>query len=414
MSSYRMGAQQRFSTRKDDESTTKIPGVVERTPQMTMSVRSGRILAVSTLVVALAACGSSGSGSKDSSAKAPASSQENIAGVAGAQAAIAPYMGKPTAFPGGTPLGKKLPAGTSFVFLQCGAPLCAIFSQLLKPAVQAIGGKLTVINAGFTAASSQAAASSALALKPAAVLVTGVDPALYGGGLKKLSDAGTKVISLSISKDIKPFGITFNYAGVNTVKENGWIMADWVIAKKIKNPNVVFYGVPGLDFSPFMQSAFKAELTKNCPSCKLRTTDIDLATLGTTSPQKIVTDLQAHPDTNIAVFAAAEAAQGLPAAMKAADVSITTIGCAPEPNFLQDISNGEMTAGLAVDLPVTAWTAVDAAARLILEEPLTAGEKDGLAPQQILEKADMTFDPSRGWSGYPDFAKRFVKLWTPS
>ena len=34
-----------------------------------------------------------------------------------------------------------------------------------------------------------------------------------------------------------------------------------------------------------------------------------------------------------------------------------------------------------------------------------------MPPLRVLEQADMTFDPSHGWSGYPDFAKRFATLW---
>ena len=57
------------------------------------------------------------------------------------------------------------------------------------------------------------------------------------------------------------------------------------------------------------------------------------------------------------------------------------------------------------------WAQVDALARLSAGQPLTAGEKLGLPPIQILTKSDITFDPTKGWVAYPDFPQRFAKLW---
>ena len=130
------------------------------------------------------------------------------------------------------PLSKKLPAGTTFAFLQCGAQACAVAGKNLADAVKAIGGTLKVINAGSTAATAQAATSSALALKPAVVVATGIEPSLYGGGLKTLSDAGIKVVTYTVAGDTKPFGITFNYLGSPTFELAGRLMADWVITNK--------------------------------------------------------------------------------------------------------------------------------------------------------------------------------------
>jgi len=381
-----------------------------RRDQLSPARRSGALASVGAIVVAamLAACSSSG-GSAAPGGSGASANNASVNTVA-AQQAIAPLVGKPSAFPVDQPLGKKLPSGQTIAFLQCGTTVCGLFAQLLAPAVKAIGAGFSAVNSGTTAASSQAAVSSVLALKPAAVLVAGSDPAQFGGGLKQLSDAGIKVVSISVSKDTAPFGITANYIGATTAKTGGSLMADWAITKK-GSTNVVFYGVPAIDYSDTMQAAFKDEMAKNCPSCQVRTVPIDITTLGTTSPQTIVTDLQSHPDSAVAVFASSEMARGLPAALDAAGVKVTTVGYAPTPVNLQDIKDGKLTAGLAVDFPLSAWTAVDVAARLIIGEPLTTGEQAGEVPRQILEQKDITFDPSRGWTGYPDFPQRFAKLW---
>ena len=47
----------------------------------------------------------------------------------------------------------------------------------------------------------------------------------------------------------------------------------------------------------------------------------------------------------------------------------------------------------------------------IAGQKLTGPEAEGSGVVQFLTKKDITFDPAKGWSGYPDFAERFAKLW---
>ena len=58
-----------------------------------------------------------------------------------------------------------------------------------------------------------------------------------------------------------------------------------------------------------------------------------------------------------------------------------------------------------------AWTQVDQAAREITGQKVTGAEAEGLGVIQFLKPEDITFDPSKGWVGYPEFAERFAKLW---
>lgn len=359
---------------------------------------------IAVTVASLAACSST-------APAASSSSSAKSANVAAAKAVIAPFTGAPSKFPVTEPLATALPAGKSFAFLQCSSPVCAQVSKAFQAAVAKIGGKVVVVNAGATAQTAQVAASSVISLKPDAVILSGSDPALYGGALKTLSDAGTRVVSIQVNKDVKPFGIDFNYLGTDLSTQNGKLLADWVIAKKGASANAVLYGLPALDLSAHVQAAFSAEMAKNCTSCTVRNVPIDVATIGTTAPSTIVTDLQAHPDTNVAVFVSFQVATGLPAALKAAGISITTVGFAPTAGILQNIKDGTLTAGLAIDFPVSVWTAVDAAARLIEGSKPASGEVSGEVPEQFLEQKDITFDPTLGWSGYPDYAQRFGTLW---
>lgn len=364
--------------------------------------------AAAAVALTMTACGS---GSGSSSASSGSSGSAQGANVDAAKAAIAPYTGHPSPFPVTEALSKPLPAGKKFAYLQCGAQACAVAAKALGPAVQAIGGTLSVADAGSTASTAQAAISTVLAMKPDVVLATGINPSLYGGGLQKLSDAGAKVVTVSIATDTKPFGIDFNYLGAATFQRAGRLLADWVVVNKGARAHVAFYGVPEITFSPVMQQAFEQELKTNCPSCTFRAVPVGIATLGTTAPRTIVTDLQAHSDTNTAVFSTGNLTAGLPAGLKAAGLSLTTLTYSPQAGNLQDIKNGGLTAGLASDYRVSLWTPVDAAARLLEGNQPTASEQAGEGVFEFLGQKDITFDPTNGWSGYPDYSQRSAKLW---
>ena len=375
-------------------------------------------------VVSAAACSSStssappsGSGSSSGSSTpsdAGSSGAAQAANLAAAQAALAPYIGHSSAFPVTEPLTAKLPAGKKFVYLQCSTPICAEVGDLLQGAVKGIGGTMTVVNAGATATTAQAAAASALALKPDAVILGAISPSLFGSGLKTLANAGVKLVSLQVDQNVAPFGITFNYLGTNLSLRNGQLLADWVIANEGAHANAVLYTLPALDISAPVQQAFQAEMAKDCPTCTVRIVPIDVATIGTTAPSTVVTDLQAHPNTNVAVFVSLSAAAGLPAALKAASISVKTVGFGPTAGNLQDIKDGNLTAALDIDFPVSTWTAVDAAARLIEGGKPTASEQAGDVPEEFLSQKNITFNPNLGWSAYPDFAQRFAALWHTS
>ena len=377
----------------------------QRSTARTMLVMSAAV----AVAVSLAACGSGSSAGSASDLSEAASS----ANVDAARAAIAPFIGHPSAFPVTETLAKPLPAGKKFAFLQCSTPFCALAGKGLQAAVTALGGTFTSVYAGSTAQSSQTAAASLLASKPDAVFVS-VDPALYGGELRKLSAAGVKVISISITKDVKPNGVTFNYIGENEIAEDGRLLADWVVVNKGADADVVFYSLPSFDFSSPLQKAFSKELAKNCPTCRVRTLPIDVGTLGTTAAETVVADLEAHPASNVAVFASLQIAAGLPDEIKAAGLDVKTVGRGPTPANLQDIKTGGLSAGLAIDAAVPVWTAVDAAARLLTGDQPTASETAGVLDKQFLTQKDITFDTTNGWVGYPDFAGRFAKLWNPA
>lgn len=349
--------------------------------------------------IAFAGCGGDGEDS--------ATAASSGADVAAAKAAVAEYSGKPTAFPVDTPL-KAQPEGKTFAYLQCSTPACALFAQFMEPTQELLGYELKVVKAGPSATEVQTAMNSIIALKPDGVLLPGVDPNQFLNQMEQLQQAKVPISAVGIVDPAK-YGLEVDFINNDTDALAGKLMADWAAAHG--GGEVVFYGVPELSFTPIMQKGFDAEMAAVCPSCEVRHVDIPVGEIGKTAPTRVVSDLQSHPNTKVAVFSAAEAGTGLPAALKAAQLKVKLVGFGPPPAIFGYIKQGQWDAALGVDGFTMIWAQVDALARMVAGEAPTAGQKEGLPPIQFLTQEDITFDPTQGWQAYPDFAERFAKLW---
>ena len=308
-------------------------------------------LAVSA--VALAGCGGDDGGS--------ASSGGSAADVAAAKATIAEYTGQPTAFPVDTPLKSK-PTGKTFAYLQCSTPACALFADLMKPTQELLGYQLKIVKAGPSATEVQNAMNSIVALKPDGVLLPGSDPNQFLQQLKQLQAARIP-ISANAVVDPAKYGLEADFINNESNELAGKLMADWAVTQG--GGEVVFYGVPELSFSPIVRAGFDRELAAACPSCKARHVDIPIGEIGKSAPSRVVSDLQAHPNTKLAVFATAEAGTGLPAALKAAQLQVKLIGFGPPPAILGYIKQGQWDAAVGVDGFTMIWAQVDALARMV-------------------------------------------------
>jgi ribose transport system substrate-binding protein len=374
--------------------------------------RTAPLIACLALAFGVAACGSSSSSSSSSSASSGGSTTANSSSstnAAAATAAIQPYIGHASAFPIKQPL-KSVKKGATIAFMDCGTSICALFWQLLQPAAKLMGVKLTHYEAGSSATSVTQAYDSAVAAKPDAVIATATDVDLWKNQLKQLQAKHIPVVTTGIL-GTKPFGITAAQAAENASTLEGKLSADYTAAKFSSDKSIVVYEVPELSFTPLVTHAYLTELKTMCPSCTTRVVDIPIAAMGSTAPATIVSDLQAHPGTQLAFFSIDELESGLPAALATAGIKIQTLGVSPGPVELQYLKEGKETAVLGVDLPVLGWTLLDQAMRQIVHQPLAGLEAQGITDLQFLTPQDITFDPSKGWTGYPTFGQMFAKLW---
>jgi ribose transport system substrate-binding protein len=370
--------------------------------------RTSCITAAVAVTALVTACSSpAGSGASPGQGVSPTGSSKQMAA---AIAITEKYTAHPGTFPVSTSLPGPLPKGTTFGWLQCGDVVCAQLTGLFSAAVQAIGGRLITVQAGASTEDVQNAFSSLLAQKPSAILLPSIEPDTASAQIQQARAAGIPTVSSGIM-DPQSAGISGGTFGQQQAALAGTLLADWVVAKSDRS-SVVFYTTNELDFLAPEEAAFRAELHRACSGCQERTVDIPLADYGSTAPQLVVSDLESHPSTTLAVFGAGAAASGVPAALKVASISVPFIGFSLTPENLQDIKVGTMAAGLALDDPVLAWTMVDEVARLILKAPLSSLENQEIVPVQWLTAGNLHGNLSTDWTGYPDYAARFTQLWS--
>ena len=388
-----------------------------------MRDRKTLVLALSAalaLALALAACGggsSSTSGGTTSESTGTAtgegSTTEDVSSGAAskeAKALLAPYIGHPSPFPVTEKL-KEVPKGATIAYMDCGTPVCALFWQLIGPAAQTMGVTIEHVKAGAAANTVSAAFDSVVAKKPDAVISVGIDIELWQKQLKELDEMGIPVVTSGSTEAEQYEGITGVQAADSQAKVWSELLAAYIADEMSEEANVAFYYVPELPFERIMSEEFPQDLEAMCPGCTSHASPIQLTTIGNTAPNTIVSDLQANPETTIAVFAGDEIETGLPAALQSAGIEVETLGNIPTPTNLQYVKEGKETATLGYDVPVWSWMMLDMAAKGIVGQELTGPEGEGLVDLQFLTQKDIKFDPTKGWTGYPDFAERFAKLW---
>src|ERR1700709_883068 len=165
--------------------------------------------------------------------------------MAEAKEILAPFIGKPSAFPVTEKL-KEVPTGAEIDYVDCGTPICALFWEILQPAAQTMGVKLERIKAGSAANTVTSAFDTVIAKEPAAVIVGSITMELWSKQLKELQEKEIPVVTTGIS-DTEEFEIEAPQASNSNSELDGILMAAYVIAEMAgEQSNVVFYETPEL------------------------------------------------------------------------------------------------------------------------------------------------------------------------
>lgn len=333
------------------------------------------------------------------------------ADVAAAEAFIADYVGQPSEFPTDERLTSRPAPGTKVVFVDAGTRIGELQWTLVQPGAKQLGIDLVRVEAGVDATSVSTAFDTVVSMKPDGVLIAAVNPLLYARQLEELREQGVTVVATAANDGAK-YGFDAVTFGDPDVQVAGELLGAWTIARSEgKADEIALYTVPELSFSDLEIESAQAKIAELCPECETRIVEIPVSQLGSTASQTVVSDIQAHPGTDFAVFATDEIGIGLPSALSVAGLELKTVGAGASPANLEQIKAGQEDAALGTDLNIQMWSLVDQFAREYAGQALSGAQARGEIVKQFLTKEDLTFDPSLGWTGYPDVAERFADLW---
>lgn len=330
----------------------------------------------------------------------------------GARAFLEPFYGPPDEFPETESLTERPDPSTEVVFMKSATTVADAQDESLQAAAEAMGIQYRSIELGGTAESINAALDSVVEMEPDGVLNVSTDPTFFTGQLETLREAGTVVVSGGIVNGDE-FGFETVMANAGDVVETGKIMAAHALLEGEGSiTNLAYYKTPELQFTSEMERGVREQVEALCETCTLRVVNIPITEVGSTAPDKIVSDLQANPDTDAALASFNEIFLGLPSALEVAGIDVFTMAQAPVASSYEAIENGQQNATVAWDVDLMMWPMMDQLARELTGQELTDFQKEELLVKQVITEDSLPDDFNEGWHAFPDTRERYQELWT--
>ena len=365
----------------------------------------------------LAACGGSDSAEPAATSAGGATTAAASAGggIDAAKANVAKFS-KPDGTIGVTkPLTKK-PDKKVFAWLECDVPTCAAYiTPGIKEATTALGWDLKIIPMKST--DPGPAVQSAIDAGANYIASTGLATAQYTAQLAAAKAKGIAVLSCFGTDDPSDAsGLLMQCGDESFVQKTGPLMADWAIADSNGKANVLLVTIRDFPVLVVEEDAYKAQLTKNCPTCKVDTLNVTLEDLiGGKVPAAVASQLQANKDINYVFNTFGDLPGGVTAALKTGglDKQAKVYGQDFSKLGMDEVIAGTMGAWSANPKAYSGWLMVDAAARLSLGMKLDEERAAAALPTVIVNDAAFAKEilATNGDWNPPGMAAAFKKLW---
>lgn len=365
-------------------------------------------------VVGLAACGGSSQTTPPQSSGAP--------GVTQASQIVQKLLTRPTdlglASAGVT---GTIPAGKRIAYMQCGVSSCVPPGDYLTEAAAKLGWTLQRIDDGLTPEAVKAgwdqAVREANAGQLDAVIGVGFANVLFKSELAALAAKGVPVINQSVTEPSGNGEIVVN--GAQRVNLVGKYMADFVIADSGGSANTVLVITSAFPIQVGVETGFKAEYQRLCPSCGLDRLEAPVESIGTTLSTNVVGYLRSHPKVTYVAYGLDNAVEGLPAALQSAGLAgkVKIVGEAPSGATMHYIAAGAQAATIGFPWPEVAWRSILVLAHIFSGDAITspavsAAADDTNWPWWILTKQNATPETLSGY--FPlvqNYQQQFLSLW---
>lgn len=366
------------------------------------------LIAVAALISTVAACGSD----KDTETKAAGGDSAGADVVAAAEKAAEANTTIDKIGPT-KPVSGKVPAGKKIVWVNCGQPACAAQGVALKDAAQVNKWVFEEIVTQPTPEAVQAAFDEALRRKPDYVASAGLGADLYPQQLKKLNDAGAKVMSITGNEESGEKGIAFEALGPKGASDALRVLANKTIADVGGKGQIGSVMLGGFPIVKTYTEAYEDEITTKCPDCEVARLDIQPTALGKDAADQIANFIRRNPEMKAILYSYDLMGIGVPAAASGAGVTDLpkSYSWAPDAPGLDALREGERTASMLMPHNELAWMVMDAAVRDAAGDSL-----EGSTPTQPVQIIGKDYDnvPTTT-EPYPasvkDYREQFMELW---
>jgi ribose transport system substrate-binding protein len=289
-------------------------------------------------------------------------------------------------------------------------------AQLTQQAAKILGINVTVMSIGNSATAISGAFNQIVSEDSTinGLIVNGFDPSYWLPQYHQLQQAHIPMVFAAI--DCGPEWTSPTVVAIESscsgVPQASAKPADWMMAASNGKPgDVVSFTSPGLGILIAASNAFAAEFHSLCPGCSLSTQPESLSSIGTTLPGAVVSYLQAHPSVKYVFMTFGDMMIGVPSAVQAAGlqgIQFTTQSAAP--TDVGYIKAGQEASVAAYPLDFIYYVGMDAMARLMLHDPVTAA-KHWIYPTQLMTAQNVNTFESTGFATTPGLVQYFKHLW---
>jgi ribose transport system substrate-binding protein len=336
-------------------------------------------------------------------------------GLDAAKAVVAKYTDPNQPIGVTIPLTGK-PDKKKIAWLECELESCPYETVGMKDATAALGWDLMVIPS--KSADPGPAMQQAIDAGVDFIASSGEALALYKEQADLAKSKGIKILSCYDTQVPDPATTNvYTQCGDTTfVEKTGPLMADWAIADSEGKANVLVVNIPDFPVLVSEVDAYKKEMAKNCPDCKVTELNVTIDDLvGGKVPAAVASKLQSDSSINYVFNSFGSLPAGLTAALKTAGLAdqVTVYGQDFSKFDLDEIAAGTMGSWSADPKAYAAWLMVDAAARLSLGMDLTEERAAASLPTYLVSDAATASKISSEGGDWnpPTMAEEFKKLW---
>jgi ribose transport system substrate-binding protein len=319
-------------------------------PERSRTRKAAPFLALAAiLAVVVAVVAASGGGGESNGG--PAAQGGGSAGVAEATALAQKATTRPTSIGLTTPIGKPVPTGKKVAFISCGVEACEIQGDIIKQGAADLGWTASTIGTDGSPEQLQNAFQTALRQGADAVILNAVTRSVIAKPLEQAKKQGVPFVTLS-SVEKTGDGILANIADTRNSGRIGELLAAKIVSDSRGDANTLYVNISAFQILRALGDQFQSSYQKYCPDCGYGSIDIPVTSLGRDAPDRIVSYLRSHPETNHVVLSVSNAlGAGLPAALRAAGLAdkVEIVGQSGDSQTFQDLQSGNIKAVVPYD-----------------------------------------------------------------